>query len=62
MNRRLFLQSTAAAAAAQALPWSAAFAASDAWRGYEMTTRVEIVKPKGISRAWIPLPYGLSAS
>src|SRR6185369_16250246 len=26
------------------------------WRGYEMTTRVEIMKPSGISRAWIPLP------
>ena len=56
MNRRSFLQSTAAAAAAQALPWRSAHAAIEGWRGYEITTRVEIMRPKGVSRAWIPLP------
>jgi transglutaminase-like putative cysteine protease len=56
MDRRVFLKTTAAAAAAQALPWRSAFAAIEGWRGYEMTTRVEIMKPRGISRAWIPLP------
>ena len=55
MNRRHFIKTTAAAAAAQALPWNRAFA-TEAWQGYEMTTRVEIVKPRGVSRAWIPLP------
>jgi transglutaminase-like putative cysteine protease len=26
------------------------------WRRFEITTRVEILKPEGASRAWIPLP------
>jgi transglutaminase-like putative cysteine protease len=56
MNRRLFLKSSAAAAAVQALPWGNALAAIEGWRGYEITTRVEIMRPKGVSRAWIPLP------
>jgi transglutaminase-like putative cysteine protease len=56
MNRRLFLKSSAAAAAVQALPWGSALAAIEGWRGYEITTRVEIMRPKGLSRAWIPLP------
>jgi transglutaminase-like putative cysteine protease len=56
MNRRLFLKSSAAAAAVQALPWGSALAAIEGWRGYEITTRVEIMRPKGVSRAWIPLP------
>jgi transglutaminase-like putative cysteine protease len=56
MNRRLFLKSSAAAAAVQALPWGSALAAIEGWRGYEITTRVEISRPRGISRAWVPLP------
>jgi transglutaminase-like putative cysteine protease len=56
MDRRIFLKTSAAALAAQALPWSRAFAAIDGWRGYEMNTTVEIVRPKGVSRAWIPVP------
>ena len=45
MNRRLFLKSSAAAAAVQALPWGSALAAIEGWRGYEITTRVEISRP-----------------
>ena len=56
MNRRSFLKTSAAAAVAQALPWDSAFAAIQGWRGYEITTRVEIMRPSGVSRAWIPLP------
>jgi transglutaminase-like putative cysteine protease len=52
MDRRTFVKATGAAAV---LPWQAAFAATD-WRGYEVTTRVEILKPQGITRAWLPLP------
>jgi transglutaminase-like putative cysteine protease len=26
------------------------------WRTFEVTTRVEILKPQGVSRAWLPLP------
>ncbi|HSA90442.1 MAG TPA: transglutaminase domain-containing protein [Burkholderiales bacterium] len=42
-------------AAVSALPWREALAAAD-WRTYEVTTRVEIVKPQGITRVWLPLP------
>jgi transglutaminase-like putative cysteine protease len=52
MDRRAFLKSTAAAAV---LPWPSAFAAAE-WRRYEVTTRVEILKPQGITRVWLPLP------
>ena len=52
MDRRSFLKTGAAAAA---LPWPSVFAASQ-WRAYEVTTRVEILKPQGASRAWLPLP------
>jgi transglutaminase-like putative cysteine protease len=55
MERRVFLKSSAAMAAASALPWRNSLAAAD-WRTYEVTTRVEILKPRGVSRAWLPLP------
>lgn len=54
MNRRNFLTTSSAVLAAQSLPWSAS--ASSAWRTFETVTRVEIQWPKGISRAWVPLP------
>src|SRR5687768_13513167 len=52
MDRRAFLKTTAASAV---LPWHAAFASSD-WRTYQVVTRVEILKPQGVSRVWLPLP------
>jgi transglutaminase-like putative cysteine protease len=52
MDRRAFLKSTAVAAV---LPWPSAFAAAE-WRTYEVTTRVEILKPQGVTRVWLPLP------
>ncbi len=52
MDRRRFLKTGAAAAA---LPWSGVFAGSE-WRAYEVITRVEILKPQGASRVWLPLP------
>jgi transglutaminase-like putative cysteine protease len=55
MNRRLFLQSSAAAIAAQSLPWSPAWA-QDGWRMFETVTRVEIKDAFGVARAWVPLP------
>jgi len=54
MNRRHFLASSSAFLAAQSLPFPVS--ASSAWRTYETVTRVEIQWPKGVSRAWIPLP------
>jgi transglutaminase-like putative cysteine protease len=52
MDRRTFVKATGAAAV---FPWQAAFATAG-WRAYEVTTRVEILKPQGITRAWLPLP------
>ena len=56
MDRREFLKYSTAAAAIASLPWREAQAAIQGWRSYETTTVVQIVKPAGISRAWIPLP------
>lgn len=55
MDRRTFLTSTAASAAVASLPWRVARGQSG-WRGFEVTTRVDIQRPSGVSRAWIPLP------
>jgi transglutaminase-like putative cysteine protease len=55
MNRRAFLASTAASAAVSSLPWRFAQAEA-AWRTFEVTTRLDIDRPSGVSRAWIPLP------
>jgi transglutaminase-like putative cysteine protease len=57
MDRRSFLKASSLAAAAAALPWRDALAAPIAgWRTYEVVSRVEIVQPRGVSRAWVPLP------
>ena len=62
MNRRLFLKSGTAAAALASLP-RVSFAQQlpfdprvGAWRTFEITTRVELLKPSGTTRAWIPVP------
>ena len=55
MERRVFLQSSAALAVAGALPWRAGLA-QEGWRRYEIVTRVEIAQPQGTSRVWVPLP------
>lgn len=58
MKRREFLKTSAAAAAAAALPWREAAASTTTgdWRSYEITTRVTILKPRGTSHVWVPLP------
>ena len=65
MNRRLFLKVGVAAPAAYAassiVPGavSAALAqvqANPEWRIFEVTTRVEILKPAGGTRVWLPVP------
>src|SRR5262245_30077352 len=62
MRRRTFIQAGAAASALASLP---RFAQAQqlpfdpqpgGWRTFQITTRVEILKPEGASRAWIPLP------
>ena len=69
MDRRQFLRTSAVSAAVASLP-GAAFAqaplsnaAPDAamkvpggWRAFEVTTRVEVQKPAGVTRIWLPLP------
>jgi transglutaminase-like putative cysteine protease len=61
MKRREFLRGGAALAAAAALPRGALADAPftprpQVWRKYEVTTRVEIVKPGGKMQAWLPVP------
>jgi transglutaminase-like putative cysteine protease len=60
MDRRAFLKTTALASVGAGLlrmPGTAAGAASgDQWRLFEVTTRVEVLNPTGVTRAWIPLP------
>jgi transglutaminase-like putative cysteine protease len=55
MDRRAFLKSSVAAALAPSLVPGMASAAAD-WRSFETVTRVEILQPWGVSRAWVPLP------
>ena len=65
--RRKFLSNTAVALAATALP--AINFAADAtpaerkfspvpgnWRTFEVTTRVDIAKPQGVTKVWLPIP------
>lgn len=58
MNRRDFLRATAAASASLALPGSRRLFASGVptggWRTFEVTTRVEILKPSGPTLVWLP--------
>jgi transglutaminase-like putative cysteine protease len=62
MHRRSFLQAGAAASLLGTLP-RVSFAQQlpfdptpSGWRTFELTTRVELLKPSGISRAWVPVP------
>ncbi|MGH6830337.1 MAG: transglutaminase, partial [Methylocella sp.] len=54
MDRRAFLKVSAASVAGALSSHQAS--ASSAWRTFEATTRVEILKPRGISRVWLPVP------
>lgn len=63
ISRRHFLGHTAALAALPLLPFGLAHAATAKaakptvpWRAFEITTRVEVVAPQGLSKAWIPVP------
>src|SRR5690348_9378128 len=58
MNRRDFLRSASAVCAGLALPDTNRLFAeplpSDPWRTFEVTTRVEVLKPSGPTRVWLP--------
>jgi transglutaminase-like putative cysteine protease len=59
MNRRNFVRSACAASASLAFPRTGGAAPPD-WRTFEVKTRVEILKPSGATRVW--LPAALSAN
>lgn len=58
MNRRDFLTCTSGAALGASLsPFAKAVppdSAPDGWRTFEVTTRVEVLKPSGVTRIWLP--------
>jgi transglutaminase-like putative cysteine protease len=70
MKRRDFLRLTGAATAGLALPGAVSNALAEGtaapaapapattpdWKLYEMTTRVEVMKPAGVTRVWLPTP------
>jgi transglutaminase-like putative cysteine protease len=59
MNRRNFLQSTGAICAGLAVTksmpvFAGALPAAGGWRTFEVTTRVEVMKPTGVTHVWLP--------
>ena len=61
MDRREFLRFTSLASASimyptLAPPVFAQAAGGDKWRTFEVTTQVEVLKPSGVTRVWIPTP------
>ncbi|HEX9121452.1 MAG TPA: transglutaminase-like domain-containing protein [Terriglobales bacterium] len=58
MKRRDFLKSTGLVCASLALPKAGRLLAepapSESWRTFEVTTRVEVLKPSGVTRVWLP--------
>jgi transglutaminase-like putative cysteine protease len=60
MKRRDFLRSTGIYSASLALMKPARFFASDTpaaqWRTFAVTTRVQVLKPAGATRIWLPAP------
>jgi transglutaminase-like putative cysteine protease len=66
-SRREFMSKTAVALAVTALPAINFAATTDpagrkfspvagTWRSFDVTTRVDIAKPQGVTRLWIPIP------
>src|SRR5579884_2804769 len=53
MNRRAFFRTAGAAAAGCALDIGGATGRSG-WRTFEVTTRVELRDPSGVTRVWVP--------
>lgn len=58
MNRRNFLQTTGAVCAglafSKSLPAFADAFATSGWRTFEVTSRVEVLKPNGVTHIWLP--------
>ncbi|MBL8519408.1 MAG: transglutaminase domain-containing protein [Betaproteobacteria bacterium] len=69
MNRRRFLSSTTTSTAAIAAGWvmpswwaRAQSGADPAWRIFEVTAKVEVLKPAGSTRIWLPTPLIVDTS
>ena len=63
MNRRSFLYRTGMTAAGLTLwdrPRLLAQAETAAWRVFEITTRVEVLHPRGATRVWVPTPLAVA--
>jgi len=65
MDRRTFLTLSASVPVAAALPGVVSIAGAQQkvfdprpgrWQAYEVTTRVEVIKPAGVTRVWVPVP------
>jgi transglutaminase-like putative cysteine protease len=58
MHRRDFIRCSAAAGAALAAPrlLASPMEAAATWKVYEVTTRVEVLRPVGSTRVWLPTP------
>jgi len=58
MKRREFLKTTSAVCAgmaiSKAMPMLAETPAADGWKTYEVTARVEVLKPSGATHIWLP--------
>lgn len=58
MNRRDFVRAAGAASVSMALPEAEGLFAKDTraagWRTFEVTTRVEVLRPSGATRLWVP--------
>lgn len=58
MERRTFLQAMGVLSTSLALPGGELLFADDAttgsWRTFEVTTQVEVIKPSGTTRIWVP--------
>jgi len=66
MDRRDFLRYTGIASTSimypmLAPPAHAQAATADKWRTFEVTTQVEVLKPSGVTRVWIPTPLAQEA-
>ncbi len=63
MNRRRFLHSSLVLSALSALPGgfrTARAAEREApWRIFEVTTEVDVLKPEGVTRVWVPTPLAV---
>ena len=60
MNRRRFLRANCSICAgwalSRAMPVLADIPSSNEWRTFEVITRVELLKPVGVSHIWLPVP------